>query len=70
MWGWGFLGWLNRSHRLANDFEASIASAKAWAHFAPALLHYEINPPVNTTQPTLVRKRQPQVCPLSEIDVM
>jgi hypothetical protein len=27
---WLTLAWLNRNRRLAKDFEASIASAKAW----------------------------------------
>ena len=29
------LAWLNRNRRLAKDFEASIASAKAWVYIAP-----------------------------------
>ena len=28
------LAWLNRNRRLAKDFEASIASAKAWLYIA------------------------------------
>ena len=28
------LAWLNRNRRLAKDFEASIASAKAWVYVA------------------------------------
>ena len=28
------LAWLNRNRRLAKDFEASIASAKAWVYIA------------------------------------
>jgi len=32
------LAWLNRNRRLAKDFEASIASAKAWVYIASAQL--------------------------------
>jgi transposase len=32
------LAWLNRNRRLAKDFEASIASAKAWVYIASVQL--------------------------------
>ena len=32
------LAWLNRSRRLAKDFEATIASAKAWLYLASVQL--------------------------------
>ena len=32
------LAWLNRNRRLAKDFEASIASAKAWVYLASVQL--------------------------------
>ena len=32
------LAWLNRNHRLAKDFETSIASAKAWVYIASVQL--------------------------------
>src|SRR6476661_5261418 len=32
------LAWLNRNRRLAKDFEATIASAKAWVYIASVLL--------------------------------
>ena len=32
------LAWLNRNRRLAKDFEASIASAKAWVYIASTQL--------------------------------
>ena len=32
------LAWLNRNRRLAKDFEATIASAKAWVYIASMLL--------------------------------
>ena len=32
------LAWLNRNRRLAKDFEASIASAKAWIYIASVQL--------------------------------
>ncbi len=38
---WGVertLAWLNRNRRLAKDFEASIASAKAWVYIASVQL--------------------------------
>jgi hypothetical protein len=33
------LAWLNRNRRLAKDFEASTASAKAWVYIASGQLH-------------------------------
>jgi transposase len=32
------LAWLNRNRRLAKDFEASIASSKAWVYIASVQL--------------------------------
>jgi transposase len=32
------LAWLNRNRRLAKDFEASIASAKAWVYISSVQL--------------------------------
>ena len=32
------LAWINRNRRLANDFEATIASAKAWLYLASVQL--------------------------------
>jgi transposase len=29
------LAWLNRNHRLAKDFEATLASASTWIYIAP-----------------------------------
>jgi transposase len=41
------LAWLNRNRRLAKDFEASIASAKAWGlHRFRAAAHQEIRLPI------------------------
>jgi len=45
------LAWLNRNRRLAKDFEASIASAKAWVCIAAVQLLIRIDPRLahNTT---------------------
>jgi Aminotransferase class I and II len=45
------LAWLNRNRRLAKDFEASIASAKAWVCIAAVQLFIRIDPRLahNTT---------------------
>ena len=67
------LAWLNRIRRLAKDFEASIASAKAWVYIASVqLLTRRLADPhtmflrYNTTTPikiqTLRSRRYPR-CP-------
>jgi putative transposase len=47
------LAWLNRNRRLAKDFEASIASAKAWVYIASVQL---LISPLRTDSLPLVSK--------------